>query len=481
MELAMHPHFANRAVTRPVVPNAALLTAMAAALVTVLALAPLAPVAAQTGTRFEAELAGHAILPAATFVPPPKDAPQDLAVSGRFTAPGNLRNDAVGSQAGMSGSGATARPTGLPLPFNGQPVQGFSGIKPAGDGSYWVLTDNGFGNKRNSPDALLMFHRVRPDFRLGEVKLERTVFIADPLRRVPFRIALEGSKERYLTGADFDPESIQPVGESFWIGEEFGPYLFQVDRNGVVQAVIETRLDGKTVRSPDHPSFSVPASPTATVKFETVRSGGFEGMAASPDGKRLYAMLEKPMLLEDGKPEGRYVRVIEFDTDKRDWTGRSMRYPLDEGVTSIGDFNMIDERRALVIERDDGEGDPARACAAGQTVPPCFHNPARVKRVYLVDLGNLGADNTIRKIGYIDLMAIRDPNQRSRQNGDADVLLGASFKFPFFTIENVARVDAEHIIVANDNNLPFSAGRHLAKADDNEFILLRVPELLNAR
>jgi hypothetical protein len=78
-------------------------------------------------------------------------------------------------------------------------------------------------------------------------------------------------------------------------------------------------------------------------------------------------------------------------------------------------------------------------------------------------------------------MAIRDPNQRSRQNGDADVLLGASFKFPFFTIENVARVDAEHIIVANDNNLPFSAGRHLAKADDNEFILLRVPELLNAR
>jgi hypothetical protein len=42
-------------------------------------------------------------------------------------------------------------------------------------------------------------------------------------------------------------------------------------------------------------------------------------------------------------------------------------------------------------------------------------------------------------------------------------------------------VDAEHIVVGNDNNLPFSAGRSLDKADDNEVILLRVPELLGAR
>jgi hypothetical protein len=45
-------------------------------------------------TRFDAELAGHAILPAASFVAPPRDAPADLAISGRFAGPGNLRNDA---------------------------------------------------------------------------------------------------------------------------------------------------------------------------------------------------------------------------------------------------------------------------------------------------------------------------------------------------------------------------------------------------
>ena len=46
------------------------------------------------------------------------------------------------------------------------------------------------------------------------------------------------------------------------------------------------------------------------------------------------------------------------------------------------------------------------------------------------------------------------------------------------TIENVDRVDAQHIIVANDNNLPFSSGRTLSQQDNNEFIVLNVKEML---
>ena len=53
--------------------------------------------------------------------------------------------------------------------------------------------------------------------------------------------------------------------------------------------------------------------------------------------------------------------------------------------------------------------------------------------------------------------------------------------FPFFTIEDVARVDDTHILVGNDNNLPFSGGREIGRAADNEFMLLSVPELLSAR
>jgi hypothetical protein len=53
--------------------------------------------------------------------------------------------------------------------------------------------------------------------------------------------------------------------------------------------------------------------------------------------------------------------------------------------------------------------------------------------------------------------------------------------FPFFTIENVDIVDAKHIVVGNDNNLPFSSSREPNKADDSELILLEVAAFLNGK
>ncbi len=38
-----------------------------------------------------------------------------------------------------------------------------------------------------------------------------------------------------------------------------------------------------------------------------------------------------------------------------------------------------------------------------------------------------------------------------------------------------------HIIVGNDNNLPFSTSREPNKADDNEFVLLEVEQFLQAK
>lgn len=453
------------------------LACLAAALV----LAPLvlaSPLLAQS-REFPATLVGHALVPAHRMIVPPADAPPGFAVSGRFTGPGGTRTEAIGS---------LPQRTGITLPFVGQPLQGFSGIKPVGDGSYWVLTDNGFGTKRNSPDALLFISRVTPDWQGGGVAVHQHVFLSDPNRLVPFRIENEHTRERYLTGADFDPESIQPVADGFWIGEEFGPFLFHVDRQGRVTGVYPTLSGGQEVRSPDHPALQLGPDPTRAVPYAVQRSGGYEGMAMSPDGASLYALLEKPMFDAAGKPETadgrRFLRIFEFSTARRAWTGRELRFALEEGATAIGDFNMIDARRALIIERDDGEGDPSMACAAGTQPAPdnrCFANPARFKRIVLVDLQATDAQGFVRRIGHIDLMAIRDPQNRARFKGEARRDLAGIFTFPFFTIENVAMVDAEHIIVANDNNLPFSIGRFVDRAADNEFILLRVPELLQAR
>jgi hypothetical protein len=452
---------------------------MRTSLIAIIACLAAGPALAQSEPPvFKSTLLGHAILPAESFVDAPADAPDDLKTAAKFTQNGGRRVDAVGSVMGMDG----VRPTGVKLPFKGQAVQGFSGIRSLGNNEFLVLTDNGFGSKANSGDAALMAHRLKIDFATGKVERLSTTFLSDPDKKVFFRIQNEGTKERYLTGADFDIESIQPIGDKLWFGDELGPYLIRTDRNGKVEAVFETLADGKPVRSPDHFAVTTPAAPTGAAVFNARRSKGFEGMAQSPDGKFLYAMLEGPLWDADKKAyetEGTEVlRVLEFDVGAEKWTGRFWKYPLAANGNAIGDFNMIDGTTALVLERDNGEGTADKACPAGEKKPDCFEDVAKFKRVFKVEFSDANQGGQMRKVGSIDLLAMSDPNEKARQGGK-----GGKLDFPFVTIENVDVVDRANgiIIVGNDNNLPFSAGRQPNKADDNEFVLLEVKDLLAAK
>ena len=434
-----------------------------------------APTDAVGPRAFPATLAGHVVMPAQSFLAAPKDAPEDLKISGKFTT--GKRVEAVGTVEGLS----AGRPTGVSLPFKGQPLQGHSGIKTLPDGSFWILTDNGFGSKANSPDTMLYLNRYRVDFKSGALRRLETIFLHDPDKKVPFRIVHEGSKKRYLTGSDFDTESFQLAGGALWIGDELGPWLIKTDLKGKVLAVFETKVYGKPVRSPDHPAVTTPGAPGGAVDFQVRRSKGFEGMAASKDGSKLYALLEgalfDPTTKANEQFEGKdYLRVLEFDVKTEAWTGRHWKYVLEGTGHAIGDFNMIDGTTGLIIERDNGEGTADKACPEGQKRTDCFHDLAKFKRVYKVELSDANAGGALRKIAYIDLMAIADPNQRARKPLNNGVLT-----FPFFTIENVDVVDASHIVVGNDNNLPFSSSREPNKADDNELVLLEVGEFLKAK
>lgn len=427
---------------------------------------------------FPAKLVNHAVLPANTIIAAPADAPAYLKSAGKFSTADRKRADALGSVPGKDG----VRPTGLSLPFDGQPMQGFSGIKAMADGSFWSLSDNGFGSKTNSTDAMLMLHHLTFDWDAGQVKAEKTLFLTDPDKKAPFPIAMEGSEKRYLTGADFDVESIQPVADGFWVGEELGPYILKFSTEGVLTDVIATKAGEIDVKSPDNPTIVVPANPAAKMPaFNLKRSGGYEGLAMSKDGTKLYGMLEGPLYLEDGSVEKAdgltALRIIELDAASKAWTGKTWLYPLSEGGEAIGDFNMIDETTALVIERDNGAGVAEKACADPKApAADCFAVPAKHKRIYKIEMTDEMAGKAVRKIGYIDLMKIEDPDNKKRQGGGEGF-----YDMPFVTIENVDVVDPTHIIVGNDNNLPFSAGRALDKADDNEFVLLEVGDFLAAK
>lgn len=429
-------------------------------------------------TVFPAKLAAHAVLPANTIIAAPADAADYLKTSGKFTTPDRKRTEALGTVPGKDG----VRLTGLSLPFDGQPMQGFSGIKTMADGTFWSMSDNGFGSKLNSSDTMLMLHNIKIDWDAGKVEALKTLFLSDPDKKAPFPIVMEGAAKRYLTGADFDVESIQPVADGFWVGEEFGPYILKFDLEGKLTDVIPTIVNEKPVMSPDNPTLTVQADPSKPIPTLNVkRSGGYEGLAMSKDGTKLYGLLEGPLWTDaenveqaEGRPA---LRIIELDVASKAWTGRSWFYPLAEGGEAIGDFNMLDDKTALVIERDNGAGTVDKACAnPKEPKPDCFAVGSKVKRVYKIEMTDENAGKAVRKIGYIDLLKIADPDNKKRQGGGEGF-----YDMPFVTIENVDRVDDTHIIVGNDNNLPFSAGRALDKADDNEFVLLEVGEFLNAK
>ncbi|AGS21337.1 esterase-like activity of phytase family protein [Rhizobium etli] len=428
--------------------------------------------------QFPAKLAAQAILPANTMVAAPADAPDFLKHSGKFTTPDRKRTEALGTVPGKDG----ARVTDLKLPFDGQPIQGFSGIKTMADGTFWTLSDNGFGSKANSSDSMLFLHQMRFDWTANKAEVVKNLFLSDPNKIAPFPIVLEGTEKRYLTGADFDIESIQPVADGFWLGDEFGPYLLKVDIEGHLTDVIPTTLDGKPVLSPDNPLIQLPGNPAAKMPvFNLKRSGGFEGLAMSKDGSKLYGLLEGAIYGDNGTMETAdghtAIRIIEFDVAAKKWTGRSWLYPFEDKGVSIGDFNMLDDTTALVIERDSGAGTKDKACAdPKQPKPDCFEAPAELKRVYKIEFNDANAGKAVRKVGYIDLLNIQDPDNKKKAGAKDGV-----YDMPFVTIENVDRVDATHIIIGNDNNLPFSAGRAVDKADNNEFSLLEVGEFLNAK
>jgi len=382
------------------------------------------------------ELVGFAVLPADTFAEGP--------ASGAYRQTPGFRTS--------------------PAPFSSQPVQGFSAIQFGPQpGSYWVLADNGFGSKANSPDYLLRLYLVTPRPRTpqggpGDVQVNRFIQLRDPNRLVPFPILNENTPDRLLTGYDFDPESFVIAADgTIWVGDEFGPYLLHFDSNGVLLDPPFATPDygpGKDpsrdqVRAPQNPALLLnPVGPGQPSPANLPTSRGYEGMTTNPARTRIYAMLEGTV---SGDPPGT-VRLMEFDPQAKRWLGLLGRYQFDDPTHAIGEIAVVNENEYLVIERDSRQG-----------------AEARFKRIYKIDLTRKDPNGIFAKELVVDLLNIADPR------GLAPSTQGGVFRFPYFTIEAVLVLDANTLLVTNDNNYPATGGRGAEVKDANEFIWLRLP------
>ena len=78
----------------------------------------------------------------------------------------------------------------------------------------------------------------------------------------------------------------------------------------------------------------------------------------------------------------------------------------------------------------------------------------------------MGADGYLVKHQVADLMQLRDPLNLGGH--------GATFTFPFQTIESVIPLSERELGILDDNNYPFSSARVPGQPDPNEFIVIRL-------
>jgi len=196
---------------------------------------------------------------------------------------------------------------------------------------------------------------------------------------------------------------------------------------------------------------------TLAQPFRALTSGGFEGMAITTDGSTLLPLLEKPLV--GGTPNT--ILFHEFSLATKTYTGKRWSYAFQPGAVSIGDFVMFEPNRSLVIERDGSQG-----------------SLTGLKRVYEVRFPAVGGP--VAKGLAVNLMDISDPNLISLPALAGDVGLGDPFAFPFVTIEDILVKSSNEVIVVNDDNFPFSIGRHVGSGapDDNEFIRVQTSQPL---
>jgi hypothetical protein len=390
----------------------------------------------------------------------------------------------------VSGQFTTGPVNGVTPPYQGQPIPGFSGMIPAGRrGRFFALPDNGFGAQTNSADFVIGFYVVAPHFKTkgdgttsrGPVTIHRFTPFSDPkglldlsyiaggpvYNRVnyyptgaPIPVDPAIGNGRLLTGADFDVESFTQMNDgTFWVGEEFGPYLLHFDAQG--------RLLSEPVR---HPVLRAPQNPQNATQGPSnlPSSRGFESMTRNGDGSRLYVTTEASIASE---PDKRILEIYEFDTRRERYTGRTFKYAKDSSdaitggtndATNIfvtGDMTHLAGDRYIIIERDDFQG------------PPSGANPPRQKKLYLIDLRQVDpATGILKKRLLVDLLHIDDPKDIG---GPLLEIPADTFDFPLQSVESVTPVDPFTLLVGLDNNYPGGNGRVPGIPDGTEIITLR--------
>ena len=147
-----------------------------------------------------------------------------------------------------------------------------------------------------------------------------------------------------------DPEGLRigPRGRIF-VSDEYGPCLYVFNQAG------------KRIGSYRMPKGFYVANPGPTKKSEksntTGRSPnhGLEGLAVSPDGKEIYAILQSSLIQDGGGKHGFFTRIIQWHVDQPDQPAKQYACYLDtDGYRplEISELAALNSHQLLILARD---------------------------------------------------------------------------------------------------------------------------------
>lgn len=293
----------------------------------------------------------------------------------RFTPGTELIGTAV-LPPGTPDASGLVEPLAWGLPHN--LLGGFgSGLVYTGKGEeYLAVSDR--GPQDGATPFATRFHTLRVEVRPGaaepvRVEVLRTALLRDERgeRYIGAAAAFDAMDQRAAMRLDPEAIALGPNG-SVWTSDEYGPWIDEWTREGVHLRRIAPPEKFRVTRVGALPAEE---SPPRNASGRQVNRG-LEGTALSPDGSRLFAIAQSP-LIQDGAVDGRgkrigtNIRMFEYalseDGAVVDW--REFVYVLDSPGFGINELTLVGDRTFLVIEKDGNGGELAR-----------------VRRIYRIDL-----------------------------------------------------------------------------------------------
>ena len=340
---------------------------------------------------------------------------------------------------------------------------------PGAPDEFYLLTDRGPTVDGPSGTKIVALKSFTPHigrFRLadGALSLLSTIVLKDA----------DGHPRSGLDEANgIDAEGLVALPDgTFWISDEYGPYLLHVDGTG-------RTLEQVSPHAANARGHKLPA-----VLARRVSNKGMEGLTVTPDGLRLVGIMQASLANGISEREAKStptVRIVTYDLAGRaEGTTHQYLYLLDDPATTgvgVSEIAAVSNTELLVDERDARfPGDP--------------ENPSRVKRLYRISLdgatdvsdagdpatGRLVRGSTIEALtAGLTRSAARD---RLREQGiaavsktlEVDLLAELSrvgalgTLYPHDKIEGLAVVDSgRRIVLSNDNDFGVDGTRPPSK------------------